>query len=380
MSQSARTLLTVKVPSRDRHYDIEIGPGLFSILPNWLRAQSPKPQKIAVISDTQVAPLYADPLTHHLIEAGFDVTHYNVPSGELAKSMKSAQDIFDLLVSARFSRHDFLLAVGGGVVGDLVGFCASAYQRGMRWVQVPTTLLAQVDSSVGGKVAVNFGGLKNVIGAFYQPDLVVSDLETLETLPERDYRAGLAEVVKYALLERTATVSDGSDVLLFDYLSQNVDAINRKDARVLGWIVHRCCDLKAAVVAADETDTTGHRAILNLGHTFGHAYESASDYAILHGEAVSIGMKKACDLAVSLGDLASEAADAVAILMQRLNLPLSPEGFGSEKFSPERLLDWMRQDKKNQQSKITLILPDQRIGSVRLRRDVSDEQILAVLS
>lgn len=369
-------LLQVQVPSQEKTYDIRIGGGLLAMLPNWLLSQTPKPQKIAVISDTQVGPHYADPITHALQDAGFDVSHYNVMSGELAKSMKSAQNIYDLLISARFSRHDFMLAVGGGVVGDLVGYCAATYQRGMRWVQVPTTLLAQVDSSVGGKVAINFGGLKNVIGAFYQPNLVISDLETLSTLPDRDYRAGLGEVVKYALLEQTALQgAEGLTPNLFDYLCQHVDAIQQRDTKILTHIVHRCCELKAKVVEADETDTTGHRAILNLGHTFGHAYESASDYGILHGEAVAIGMRKACELASHLGDFPNQTADAISILMQRLNLAIEPLAT----YPAERLLDWMRQDKKNHNDKITLILPHKTVGTVQLRRDVDNADILKIL-
>lgn len=382
MSTSASTStysgrhLTVSVPSQQRDYDIHIGPETLAMLPNWLESQNPKPKKVAVISDTNVGPIYAESMVQALQGKGFDVSHYDLTGGELSKSMKSAQIIYDILIAARFSRHDVLVAIGGGVIGDLVGFCAATYQRGMRWVQVPTSLLAQVDSSVGGKVAINFGGLKNVIGAFYQPNLVISDLGVLATLSERDYRAGLGEVVKYALLEQNAL--DGKpapDRSLFDYLFTHADAIVHKDPAVLTHIVHYCCSLKAAVVAADETDTTGHRAILNLGHTFGHAYESISDYAILHGESVSLGVRKACELSVRLNLWQKEKADAVLSLMQRLNLMIDPP----LQYESGRFIDWMRQDKKNHDSKITLILPTDNIGRVEVRRDINEADILQVL-
>ena len=262
-------------------------------------------------------------------------------------------------------RKSIVVAVGGGVVGDLAGFVAATYARGVGFFQVPTTLLAQVDSSVGGKVGINLPGAKNMVGAFWQPLGVLIDVETLATLPEREYRAGLAEVVKYGVI---------LDEEFFTYLEENTAAINDQDASVLTRVVQRCCRLKADVVEQDEREITGLRAVLNYGHTFGHALEAAGGYGqILHGEAVSIGMMCAARLAARMGRVGDDFVARQQKLLDALSLPIA-----TPEFDPDKLLDLMYRDKKAEAGKLRFVLPD-RIGHVEVVKDVNPDDAVASL-
>ena len=279
----------VKVPLGERSYSILIGTGLL----RRLGAECDKlelGQRCAVISDRNVAPRYAQAALLSLTNAGFSPLLITVPAGETAKSMTQVQACYDQLAKHRLERKSFIVALGGGVVGDLAGFVAATYLRGIDFVQVPTTLLAQVDSSVGGKVGVNLKAGKNLVGAFYQPRLVLCDLEALKLLPPRQFRSGLAEVIKYGIIY---------DAALFKRLELNLLRVLRQDEDTLAEIVARCCQIKAEVVGQDEKES-GLRAILNFGHTIGHAIEAISGYgAYLHGEAISIGQVAAARLSSS---------------------------------------------------------------------------------
>src|SRR4051812_5397280 len=282
----------VEVPLDARTYSIHIGPALLGQLASQCRALN-LGDKCAVISDRNVARRYARACMNNLKESGFQPALISVAAGETAKSLKVAQSCYDALSKHRIERKSFIVALGGGVVGDLAGFLAATYLRGVAFVQLPTTLLAQVDSSVGGKVGVNLKAGKNLVGAFYQPRLVLCDLDTLRTLPPREFRAGLAEVIKYGIIY---------DATLFEQFERAMDRILVQDPAVLEPIIARCCEIKAYVVSEDETEA-GLRAILNFGHTIGHAIEAISGYRkYLHGEAISIGQIAAARLsAMHLG-------------------------------------------------------------------------------
>ena len=270
---------TVKVPLGNRSYDIKISPGLLGKLGAEC-ARLKLGNRCAIITDINVGREYAKPAYNSLLRAGFEPSLVIVPAGETAKSLKTVQSCYDRLASHRLERKSFIIALGGGVVGDLAGFVAASYLRGIPFVQAPTTLLAHVDSSVGGKVGVNLKAGKNLVGAFYQPKLVLCDLDALATLPTREYRAGLAEVIKYGIIY---------DAALFARLERDMPKLLRREPKPLGEIIARCCEIKAEVVGQDETES-GLRAILNFGHTIGHGLEAISSYGkYLHGEAISIG-------------------------------------------------------------------------------------------
>ncbi|MBU3671533.1 MAG: 3-dehydroquinate synthase [Sinobacteraceae bacterium] len=291
----------------ERSYPIHIGAGLLEDSA-WL-AGALSARKVAVVSNTTVAPLYAAAV--HAARAGRETHDIVLPDGEAHKTLGTFSRIIDSLVEHRFGRDDLLVALGGGVVGDLTGFAAACYQRGMGFVQIPTTLLAQVDSSVGGKTGVNHPGGKNLIGAFHQPQAVIADISTLRTLPPRELRAGLAEVVKYGLI---------CDTEFFDWIEANAARLLALDAAALAHAVHRSCAIKAAIVARDEREQ-GDRALLNLGHTFGHAIETATGYATwLHGEAVAAGLLMAATLSAEAGWMPEAQVARLAALLQRLGL------------------------------------------------------------
>jgi 3-dehydroquinate synthase len=303
----------VKVPLGERSYSILIGSGLLSRL----GAECKKlqfGQCCAIISDEHVLRRFSSRVGQSLVEAGFEPTLVPVPAGEQAKSLKVVQRCYDLLAKNRLERNSFILALGGGVVGDVAGFVAATYLRGMAFVQVPTTLLAQVDSSVGGKVGINLKAGKNLVGAFHQPRLVLCDLETLGTLPAREFRAGLAEVIKYGIIY---------DAALFEQVERDLPKLLKLDPTVLEAVVARCCEIKAGIVAQDETEA-GLRSILNFGHTIGHAIEAVSGYnKFLHGEAIAIGQVAAARLSAARLGLPVREVGRIANLLQQAGLPTS---------------------------------------------------------
>lgn len=278
----------VRVELGERSYDILIGKGLLSQAAEYLR-----PLKLGkhgiIITDTNVEPLYAGPLCDALGKGGFAAEVLSVPGGEASKSLRQANRLFEKLPSCGLDRQSFVIALGGGVVGDLAGFVAASYLRGLALVQVPTSLLAQVDSSVGGKTGVNLPQGKNLVGAFYQPKIVLADIDTLRTLPERELRGGFAEVIKHGAIR---------DAKFFAWLEQGYKRVLALDFEAVTHVVRRCCEIKAEIVSADERES-GLRALLNFGHTVGHAMETLSDYnGLLHGEAISMGMCAGAQLSI----------------------------------------------------------------------------------
>jgi 3-dehydroquinate synthase len=288
-----------------------------------------------------------------------------LPDGEQYKTLAMAERVFDVLIGNRFGRDCLVLALGGGVVGDLAGFVAACYQRGVDYAQVPTTLLAQVDSAVGGKTGVNHPGGKNLIGAFHQPRAVISDTELLASLPERELRAGLAEVIKYGLIH---------DAAFFDWIEAHIDALLARDAAALAHAIRRSCEIKAEIVGRDEREQ-GERALLNLGHTFGHAIESATGYVEwLHGEAVGAGLLMAADMSQRLGHLSVPDINRVRALLERAGLRTRAPQIGVE-----RALDYIRIDKKVRAGRVRLVLLE-RVGRAVLSADYPDAVLRATLA
>jgi 3-dehydroquinate synthase len=340
----------VKVALGARSYTIEIGKNLLAILGQKC-AQLGLGRRSAVISDTNVAPKYGDAVKAVLSKNGFQPVLIRVPAGETAKSLKTVQHCYDELAAHRLERKSFIVALGGGVVGDLAGFVAATYLRGIAFVQVPTTLLAQVDSSVGGKVGVNLNAGKNLVGAFHQPRLVICDLDTLTTLPAREFRSGLAEVIKYGIIY---------DHNLFARLERDLPKLLERDASTLAAVIARCCEIKAAVVGQDETES-GLRAILNFGHTIGHALEAISHYGkYLHGEAIAIGQVAAARISARLLGLPQTDVQRIEKLFQRTGLPTKIKLTASQK---TKLNAAMKLDKKVSGGELTFVLA-RRIGQV----------------
>jgi 3-dehydroquinate synthase len=340
----------VSVPLGHRSYVIQVGPGLLAGLGKTCRSLG-LGARCAIISDRRVAPRYGPAARRSMVQAGFDPVLVTVPAGETAKSLKSVQSCYTQLALHRLERQSFIVALGGGVVGDLAGFVAATYLRGIAFVQVPTTLLAQVDSSVGGKVGVNLPEGKNLVGAFHQPRHLLCDLDTLATLPRREFRAGLAEVIKYGIIY---------DARLFQMLERQLDKLLERDARVLERVVARCCAIKAEVVAEDETES-GLRAILNFGHTIGHALEAISRYGrYLHGEAIAIGQVAAARISTRALGLPAREVERMRILFERAGLPTRVRLNAGQR---RRLFQAMRLDKKVRAGEIRFVLA-RRIGRV----------------
>jgi 3-dehydroquinate synthase len=355
----------VKVSLGERSYPIQIGTNLLDGIGREC-ARLKLGRRCAIISDANVAPRFATKAKRALAAAGFEVILITVPAGETAKSLKTVQACYDQLAAHRLERKSFIVALGGGVVGDLAGFVAATYLRGIDFVQVPTTLLAQVDSSVGGKVGVNLSAGKNLVGAFYQPRLVLCDLDALRTLPEREFRAGLAEVIKYGIIY---------DARLFARLERDLPKLLRRDAKPLAEVVARCCAIKAEVVGQDETET-GLRAILNFGHTIGHAIENISGYGkYLHGEAISIGQVAAAKLSAELTGLPESDVARIEALFQRSGLPTTIALNGGQR---KKLLAAMRLDKKVSAGEIKFVLA-KKIGRVVWGQRVADSLVDKVL-
>jgi 3-dehydroquinate synthase len=356
---------TLNVALGERSYPIHIGPGLLAqadlILPHL------KSRSVAIVSNVTVAPLYLDMLATPLRAAGVKVTEVVLPDGEEFKNWDSLNTIFDALLANRCDRTTTLIALGGGVIGDLTGFAAASYQRGVPFIQVPTTLLSQVDSSVGGKTGINHPRGKNMIGAFLQPQLVLADTDTLKTLPERELSAGLAEVVKYGLIR---------DLPFLDWLEANMPALRARDAAALTYAIERSCQNKAEVVAADEFETAkeGGRALLNLGHTFGHAIETGLGYgAWLHGEAVGAGTVMAAELSRRLGWLSDADFQRTRDLLAAAGLPVVGAALGVDRY-----IDLMGHDKKVIAGKLRLVLL-KRLGEAVTYGDAPPEQIRATI-
>jgi 3-dehydroquinate synthase len=334
---------TLNVALSDRAYDIHIGPGLLA--EGRLIAGCLASDRIAVVSNTTIAPLYLARLTAPLRAAGIRVTEIILPDGESYKNWETLNAIFDALLADRCDRGTTIVALGGGVIGDLAGFAAATYQRGVPFIQVPTTLLAQVDSSVGGKTGINHPRGKNMVGAFWQPKLVLADTDTLSTLPDRELSAGLAEVVKYGFIR---------DLPFLEWLESNMDRLMAREPDALTQAIERSCANKAEVVAGDERETArdNGRALLNLGHTFGHAIETGTGYGTwLHGEAVAAGTVMAAELSRRMGWIDAGDVTRVRDLLARAGLPVRGAPLGADRY-----LDLMGHDKKVIAGRLRLVL------------------------
>lgn len=354
---------TLNVALGERSYPIHIGPGLLRqaerLLPHLAQP------RVAIVTNTTVGPLYLETLSETLAGAGVEVIPIILPDGEQYKNWETLNQIFDALLTHRAERKTTLIALGGGVIGDLTGFAAACYQRGVPFIQVPTTLLAQVDSSVGGKTGINHPLGKNMIGAFYQPKLVLADTDTLNTLPDRELSAGLAEVIKYGLIR---------DLPFLEWLETNLERLVARETQALTYAIYHACRNKAEVVAADERES-GQRALLNLGHTFGHAIEAGMGYGNwLHGEAVAAGTMLAAELSRRLGYLTDTDLRRIAALFERARLPVKAPALGVETY-----LAYMGVDKKVEEGRIRFVLLE-RLGSAFVTAEVPAEVLRATLA
>lgn len=354
---------TLNVALGDRSYPIHIGSGILAqaglILPHLKRKQ------VAIVTNTTVAPLYLDAIAQPLKAAGVSAIPVILPDGEAYKNSDTLNLIYDALLQNRCERTTTLIALGGGVIGDLTGYAAATYLRGVPFIQVPTTLLSQVDSSVGGKTGINHPLGKNMIGAFYQPQVVLADIATLNTLPAKELAAGMAEVIKYGLIR---------DSDFFDWIERNVEELNALSPEAMSYAIYRSCQNKAEVVAADERES-GERALLNLGHTFGHAVENAMGYGVwLHGEAVAAGTMLAADLSRRLGWLSEMEIERIRKLFVAARLPVAAPDLGVERY-----LDLMGLDKKVVDGKIRLVL-QQGIGKSVLTSDYDADLLKQTLA
>ena len=353
---------TVDVALEGRGYPIRIGPGLLD--DGRALAQAITGHQALVVTGETVARHYLDGLCAGL--PARQVERVVLPDGERYKTIESCQTVWDRLMACRFERSCTVIALGGGVIGDLAGFAAASYQRGVAFIQIPTTLLAQVDSSVGGKTGVNHPRGKNMIGAFHQPRLVIADTRTLDTLPDREMAAGVAEVIKYGLIR---------DAGFFEWLEAHLESVLRRDPAALAHAIERSCRNKAEVVAADERES-GVRATLNLGHTFGHAIETATGYSTwLHGEAIAAGMVMAADLARRLDWLTAGDYDRIEAIFRRAGLPVRPP----EAMDSDRFLELMAGDKKAQGGRIRLVV-QRGIGEAVVTDQVPADTLQATLA
>jgi len=356
---------TLRVELKDRSYDIAIGSGTLATCYEFLTERTGATHAV-LVTDTNVDELYADGVADQFSEAGMDVHLLTVDAGEASKSPEMAIELWESMLAEGTDRQSAVVAVGGGVVGDLAGFVAATFARGLPFFQVPTTLLAQVDSSVGGKVGINLPEAKNIVGAFWQPIGVLIDVDVLSTLSDREFAAGMAEVIKYGVI---------LDEKFFQYLEEHQSAIAARDADVLVQVIARSCQLKADVVEADERELSGERAKLNYGHTFGHAFEAATHYgSLLHGEAIAMGMVCASRLAEGMGRIDAECTERQIALFRHFGLPTDPPAI-----DPEESFRLMWHDKKVANGQIRFVLPT-RLGEVELVDQVPSEAVLRVLS
>ena len=356
-------------PNLNRSYDIHIGSGLLESCASLI---SPllKRDFVAIVTDENVAKSHLEGLTQTLDRA--EITHVTkiMPPGEASKSFTGLETLMQWLLDNKVERQDMVIALGGGVIGDLTGFAAATLRRGVRFTQIPTTLLAQVDSSVGGKTGINVPQGKNLVGAFHQPSLVLADLDVLQTLPDREFRAGYAEIVKYAAI---------CDRPFFDWLEDNLEALNNRNNDALSFAIAKSCQTKADIVAQDEKEH-GARALLNLGHTFAHAYENLTGYSenLLHGEAVGLGIAQAVQLSDHLGICPEADAQALVKHLAKAGLPVSQADVKGGPFKATDLVNAMAQDKKVSQGVMTFILM-KAIGEAFITNDVSATQLTAFL-
>ena len=321
-------------------------------------------KKVVVVTNTTLKPLFEQKISQAL--EGFDVDIFCIQDGEAYKTLASYEKIMSHLLENNYGRDVTLIALGGGVVGDITGFVAATYQRGVDFIQVPTTLLSQVDSSVGGKTAVNHPLGKNMIGAFYQPKAVVIDIDTVNSLPDREFAAGMSEVIKYGIL---------GDKAFFDYIAHNQQAIKSKSPDVMTYVIQRCCQNKADIVAQDEKEA-GLRALLNLGHTFGHAIEAEMGYGVwLHGEAVAAGMVQAAELASTRSWLTTDEVKQIKDVIAAFELPIA----GPTQMTCADYIKHMKKDKKVQADTIRFVLPKQ-LGQAILVKDVTESELQQILS
>ncbi|WP_428426093.1 3-dehydroquinate synthase [Pararhizobium sp.] len=366
-SPSARK--TVRVNLGDRSYDILIGPGLIATAAGEIAGRL-KGRRMAVITDEHVAPLYLEPLMESLKEKGITAVSLVLPAGEKTKSFEHLIPVCEAILGARIERNDAVIALGGGVIGDLTGFAAGIARRGSRFIQIPTSLLAQVDSSVGGKTGINSPHGKNLIGVFHQPDLVLADTDVLDTLSPREFRAGYAEVAKYGLIDKPD---------FFAWLENNWQAVFAGgDARIEAIAIS--CQAKADVVAADEREN-GRRALLNLGHTFGHALEAATQYdgtRLVHGEGVAIGMVLAYQFSARMNLASPDDAKRVEAHLKTVGLPTRMDDIPGTLPPVEKLMDAIAQDKKVSGGKLTFILT-RGIGQSFVADDVPGSEVTAFL-
>lgn len=351
---------TLTVNTGSRIYPVHVGEGLLD--DTSLFADAIAGRQVLLVSNETVAPLYADRVTTAL--ADYDITRFDLPDGERHKTPDQFLTLIDAMVKAGMNRDTTIVSLGGGVVTDIAGFAAACYQRGVAHIAVPTTLLAQVDAAVGGKTAVNHPRGKNLIGAFHQPAAVIADVDTLDTLDDRQLRAGFAEVIKSALI---------ADREFWVWLCDNAERVLALEADAVAQVIYTSCRIKAEIVAADERER-GQRALLNLGHSFAHAIETLSEYGYLHGEAVAIGLSMAADLSVRCGYMTAEHAGAIDALLDRCGLPRRADGIDA---GP--MLDAMGMDKKVAGGKLRLILLSEP-GVAMIRDDYDPALLQAVLS
>lgn len=372
MSETGLKKVTVSLPGSpnlNRSYDIHIGSGLLESCASLI---SPllKRDFVAIVTDENVAKSHLEGLTQTLDRA--EITHVTkiMPPGETSKSFTGLETLMHWLLDNKVERQDMVIALGGGVIGDLTGLAAATLRRGVRFMQIPTTLLAQVDSSVGGKTGINVPQGKNLVGAFHQPSLVLADLDVLQTLPDREFRAGYAEIVKYAAI---------CDRPFFDWLEDNLEALNNRNNDALSFAIAKSCQTKADIVAQDEKEH-GARALLNLGHTFAHAYENLTGYSenLLHGEAVGLGIAQAVQLSVHLGICPEADAQALVNHLAKAGLPVSQADIKGGPFKATDLVNAMVQDKKVSQGVMTFILM-KAIGEAFITNEVSASQLTAFL-
>ena len=358
---------TIRAHSLKQNYSIIAGSGLLLKSGSLLKKVFSQGCRVMIVTQESVPESHRKKIEQSLQKAGFWIFHQFLPQGEKAKSEKEFFRLITALLKNGFERGDAILAVGGGVTGDVSGFAAACYLRGIRYVQIPTTLLAQVDSSIGGKTAVNTPEGKNLVGAFYSPAMVISDVDVLTTLPDRELRAALAEIIKYGVI---------SDPQLFQFLENNVDSIRSKKLTTLIRVVSDSARIKADVVSRDEFETKGERMILNYGHTFGHGIEGALRYQkLVHGEAVALGMLMAAELAVRLGICSGSFQQKQLQLIRSFDLPVSLAGLG---IKSEAIFQVMSHDKKKKSGKLRFVLPV-KAGRVKIVSDVDDSLVLSVI-
>jgi len=349
-------VISIEVRTQGTAYPVLIGSGLLETVAEQIKEKL-SPTQCAIISDTNVAPYFAAQIQKSLSAAGLEPLLITVPAGEQAKTLEQAGEICEEMLRAGLDRQSFVIGLGGGVIGDLSGFVAAIFERGIPHVQIPTTLLAMVDSSIGGKTGVNTNAGKNLLGAIHQPSLVIDDIYTLRSLPRRILRQGFAEIIKHAII---------ADAKMFQELKNETGT----DAISLQTLIQRNVEIKSNIVAKDEFDRTGDRALLNFGHTIGHGIERASNYEIFHGEAVSLGIIAACMISTKKAGLPPGVLPAAADLLQRFGLPIRlPEGF-----SHQRILDYLKFDKKFECGEIRFVVTSQ-IGSAQLSSDVTMDDI-----